>query len=91
MSGSEDNSLRLWEITTGECLRKLDGHMDTITSIIWKVLLCSILRVLNIIAIDALTCLQLRNNTFRKTVKKIIEIPKGMPKFQAAANTKKTK
>ena len=37
MSGSEDKSLRLWEITTGECLRKLDGHMDTITSIIWKV------------------------------------------------------
>ena len=38
MSGSEDKSLRLWEITTGECLRKLDGHMDTITSIIWKVI-----------------------------------------------------
>ena len=37
VSGSEDKSLRLWEITNGECIRKLDGHMDTINCIIWKV------------------------------------------------------
>ncbi|WAR19885.1 FBXW7-like protein [Mya arenaria] len=36
VTGSEDKSLRMWDMSTASCLRKMDGHMDTITKIIWK-------------------------------------------------------
>ena len=37
VSGSEDKSLRLWDIFASKCIKKLDGHVDAITCIIWKV------------------------------------------------------
>jgi WD40 repeat protein len=33
LSGSEDRSLRLWEVTTGRCLRTFEGHTDPVKSV----------------------------------------------------------
>jgi serine/threonine protein kinase/DNA-directed RNA polymerase subunit RPC12/RpoP len=33
LSGSEDCTVRLWEVATGECLRTLQGHTDGVTSV----------------------------------------------------------
>ncbi|CAK0805164.1 unnamed protein product [Prorocentrum cordatum] len=30
LSGSEDNTLKLWELSTGRCLRTLEGHTDEV-------------------------------------------------------------
>ncbi|KAA1471984.1 WD40 repeat-like protein, partial [Dentipellis sp. KUC8613] len=32
-TGSTDNTIRVWSMTTGDCLRILQGHPDTITSV----------------------------------------------------------
>jgi len=34
-SCSGDETIRLWDVTTGECMRTLTGHGDNITSIVW--------------------------------------------------------
>ena len=34
MSGSSDDTIKIWNITTGECLETLEGHSDIISSII---------------------------------------------------------
>jgi WD40 repeat protein len=28
VSGSDDNTLRVWDVDTGECVRELKGHDD---------------------------------------------------------------
>ena len=33
LSGSEDETLRLWELATGRCLRTFEGHTDSVTSV----------------------------------------------------------
>jgi len=33
VSGSWDNTVRLWDVATGECLRTLEGHTDYINSV----------------------------------------------------------
>ncbi|MFH1197783.1 MAG: NB-ARC domain-containing protein [bacterium] len=33
VSGSEDKTLRVWEIESSECLRTLEGHTDTVSSV----------------------------------------------------------
>ena len=33
MSGSQDNTVRLWDISTGQCLHTLQGHTDWIRSV----------------------------------------------------------
>ncbi len=32
-SGSWDKSIRLWEVTTGNCLKTLEGHTDRVISV----------------------------------------------------------
>ena len=31
--GSDDKSIRIWEVLTGKCLQKLEGHSEGVTSI----------------------------------------------------------
>ena len=33
LSGSNDNTLKLWDIATGECLRTFEGHTDSVSSV----------------------------------------------------------
>ena len=33
VSGSEDNTLRVWNIKTGKCLKVLEGHTRAVTSV----------------------------------------------------------
>jgi serine/threonine protein kinase len=33
LSGSEDNTLRLWELTTGKCVRTFEGHTNIVNSV----------------------------------------------------------
>ncbi|MGB8293955.1 MAG: WD40 repeat domain-containing protein, partial [Polyangia bacterium] len=33
LSGSEDKTLRLWDLETGQCLRTLDGHTASVTAV----------------------------------------------------------
>ena len=32
-SGSNDNTVKLWDVTSGECLRTLEGHSSTVFSV----------------------------------------------------------
>jgi GTPase SAR1 family protein len=36
LSGSADNTLRLWEVESGRCLRVLEGHSDSVWSVAWS-------------------------------------------------------
>ena len=36
LSGSEDNTVRLWEVETGRCLRVLEGHSGSVLSVAWS-------------------------------------------------------
>ncbi len=36
LSGSEDKTLRLWEVSSGECLRTFEGHTSRVTSVAWS-------------------------------------------------------
>ncbi len=36
LSGSADCTLKLWDLSTGECLRTLQGHAEWITSVCWS-------------------------------------------------------
>jgi WD40 repeat protein len=33
LSGSDDRNIKLWNITTGECIRTLEGHTDQVNSV----------------------------------------------------------
>ncbi len=33
LSGSHDNTIKLWNILTGECIRTLTGHIDYVVSV----------------------------------------------------------
>lgn len=33
MSGSEDNTLKVWDLNSGLCVRTLEGHQNTVTSV----------------------------------------------------------
>ena len=33
VSGSEDHTLRVWDLETGQCLRTLEGHLDGVNSV----------------------------------------------------------
>ena len=35
MSGSSDNTIRLWDIECGACLRTLEGHEELVRCIRW--------------------------------------------------------
>ena len=32
-SGSGDKTVKLWDVTSGECLQTLEGHSDCVTSV----------------------------------------------------------
>ena len=32
-SGSEDNTVKLWDVTSGECLQTLEGHSNDVNSV----------------------------------------------------------
>ena len=36
VSGSSDNTIRLWDIECGACLRTLEGHEELVRCIRWK-------------------------------------------------------
>jgi len=36
LTGSNDHTLRLWNVETGQCLRVLEGHADAILSLAWS-------------------------------------------------------
>ncbi|MBM3740313.1 MAG: hypothetical protein FJW39_31550, partial [Acidobacteria bacterium] len=36
LSGSADNTVRLWEVETGRCERVLEGHTDSVWSVAWS-------------------------------------------------------
>jgi WD40 repeat protein len=36
LSGSEDHTVRLWELTSGHCLRTLEGHTAGVNSVAWS-------------------------------------------------------
>src|SRR5262249_41913336 len=36
LSGSDDNTVRLWEVDSGRCLRVLEGHTDIVVSVAWS-------------------------------------------------------
>ena len=36
LSGSDDKTVRLWEVETGRCLRVLEGHSDSVSSVAWS-------------------------------------------------------
>ena len=36
LSGSRDNTLRLWDVGSGRCLRTFDGHTNDVTSVVFS-------------------------------------------------------
>ena len=36
VSGSSDNTIRLWDIECGACLRTLEGHEELVRCIRWR-------------------------------------------------------
>ena len=36
LSGSSDQTLKLWEVSTGRCLRSFEGHTGGVTSVCWS-------------------------------------------------------
>ena len=36
LSGSDDNTVRLWEVESGRCLRVLEGHSGSVWSVAWS-------------------------------------------------------
>src|SRR5512135_2205327 len=36
LSGSDDNTVRLWEVESGHCLRVLEGHTASVLSVAWS-------------------------------------------------------
>ena len=36
LSGSDDTTVRLWEVESGRCLRVLEGHTDRVWSVAWS-------------------------------------------------------
>jgi len=36
LSGAHDNTLRLWEVNSGRCLRVLEGHTNSVYSVAWS-------------------------------------------------------
>ena len=40
VSGSEDNTLKVWDVATGECLATLEGHSSYVRCAASTVLLC---------------------------------------------------
>ena len=36
LSGSSDNTLRVWEVSTGRCLRTFEGHTDWVLSVVFS-------------------------------------------------------
>ena len=36
LSGSDDKTVRLWDVETGRCLRVLEGHTDEVRSVAWS-------------------------------------------------------
>jgi small GTP-binding protein len=36
LSGSDDRTVRLWDVAEGRCLRVLDGHTDSVWSLSWS-------------------------------------------------------
>jgi hypothetical protein len=36
LSGSADNTVRLWDVETGRALRVLEGHTDSVLSVAWS-------------------------------------------------------
>ncbi len=36
LSGADDNTVRLWEVASGRCLRVLEGHTDSVSSVAWS-------------------------------------------------------
>ena len=36
LTGSDDYTVRLWEVETGHCLRVLEGHLDGVNSVAWS-------------------------------------------------------
>ena len=36
LSGSSDNTVRLWDVETGRCLRVLEGHSSGVVSVAWS-------------------------------------------------------
>jgi predicted Zn finger-like uncharacterized protein len=36
LSGSADQTIKLWEAATGQCLRTLTGHLDVVTAVAWS-------------------------------------------------------
>jgi small GTP-binding protein len=36
LTGSDDNSVRLWDVETGRCLRVLEGHTSHVCSLVWS-------------------------------------------------------
>ena len=36
LSGSEDQTVRLWEVRSGRCLRVLEGHTARVRSVAWS-------------------------------------------------------
>ncbi len=36
LSGSDDKTVRLWDVESGRCLRVLEGHADSVRSVAWS-------------------------------------------------------
>ncbi len=36
LSGGDDNTVRVWEVATGRCLRVLEGHSASVLSVGWS-------------------------------------------------------
>ncbi|MEI6444338.1 MAG: hypothetical protein WCO29_14715, partial [Nostocales cyanobacterium ELA583] len=35
-SGSDDNTVKLWDVQSGDCVRTLEGHSNWVTSVAWS-------------------------------------------------------
>ena len=36
ISGSLDNTIKIWDANTGQCLQTLEGHLDEVTSVAYS-------------------------------------------------------